>query len=222
MSLHKFDVSLVDILEDVSAAIARLDSVERVKELVTSALSRGFSATEIVERGVRQGLEVVGKKYETGEYFLSELLYAGSLVSDILEMLKARMVDQQLQRKGVIVLGTVRGDIHDIGKNIFKMLAESTGFEVRDLGVDVEPSTFLDEIRKSNPQVLGLSALLTTTLAEVKSTVDAVEAAGVRGKLKILLGGNAIRKDFAKEIGADAAALDAVEGLGICRRWVEK
>jgi methanogenic corrinoid protein MtbC1 len=213
---------LGDALEDIAAAIAGLDSVDRAKTLVSSALSEGLSATEIVERGVRQGLETVGKKYEGGEYFLSELLYAGSVVGDVLEMLKARLAGQQLEHKGVIVLGTVKGDLHDIGKNIFKMLAESTGFDVHDLGVDVESSTFLDRIRKSGPQVLGLSALLTTTLEEMKNTVDAVEAASVRGKLKILLGGNAVKKDFASEIGADAAAVDAVEGLEICRRWVEK
>ena len=213
---------MADVLEDVSVAIATLDSVERTKELVRSALSMGFSATEVVERGVRRGLEVVGKKYEAGEYFLSELLYAGSVVGEVLEMLKARMTEQQLERKGVIVLGTVRGDIHDIGKNIFKMLAEASGFEVHDLGVDVEPSTFIEEIRKSRPQALGLSALLTTALAEMKSTVAAVQAAGVRGKLKVLLGGNAVKKEFAREIKADAAALDAVEGLEICRRWVER
>lgn len=211
-----------DVFEDVAAAIGGLDSLDHAKALVNEALSKGFSAAQIVERGVRQGLEVVGKKYEAGEYFLSELLYAGSLVTDLLEMLKPRMGDQRLERMGVIVLGTVRGDIHDIGKNIFKMLAESTGFEVHDLGVDVESSTFVGEIRKSSPQALGLSALLTTTLAEMKNTVDAVEAAGVRRKLKILLGGNAVKKEFAREIGADAAALDAVEGLEICRRWVEK
>jgi methanogenic corrinoid protein MtbC1 len=118
------------------------------------------------------------------------------------------------------VLGTVRGDIHDIGKNIFKMLADSAGFEVQDLGVDVESSTFVDEIRKSRPQVLGLSALLTTTVAEMKNTVGATREAGVRSKLKILLGGNAVKKEFASEIGADAAALDAVEGLEICRKWI--
>lgn len=213
---------LADALEDVAASIAGLDSVDRAKTLVTSALSKGFSATEIVESGVRQGLETVGKKYEAGEYFLSELLYAGSLVSDLLEMLKASMGDQRLERKGTIVLGTVRGDIHDIGKNIFKMLADSAGFEVHDLGVDVESSTFVGEIKKSSPQVLGFSALLTTTLAEMKNTVEAVGAAGVRSRLRILLGGNAVKKEFASEIGADAAALDAVEGLEICRTWTKK
>ena len=213
---------LADLLEDLAAAVGGLGSLDHAKTLVTAALSKGLSTTEIVERGVRPGLEMVGKKYETGEYFLSELLYAGSLVSDLLAMLKPSMGDQLLERKGAIVLGTVRGDIHDIGKNIFKMLADTAGFEVHDLGVDVESSAFIAEIRTSSPKVLGLSALLTTTLAEMKNTVDALRAADVRGGLKVLLGGNAVKREFASEIGADAAALDVVEGLETCKMWVKK
>ena len=213
---------MADVLEDVAAAISGLDSLDHAKALVTAALSKGLSATEIVERGVRPGLEIIGKKYEADEYFLSELLYAGSLVSDLLAMLKPSMGDQLLEQKGTIVLGTVRGDIHDIGKNIFKMLAESAGFEVHDLGVDVESSAFIAEIRKSSPQVLGLSALLTTTLAEMKNTLDALRTAEVRDGLKVLLGGNAVNRDFASEIGADTAALDAVEGLENCKMWAKK
>ena len=213
---------LADVLEDVAAAVGGLSSLDHAKTLVTAALSKGLSATEIVERGVRPGLEMVGKKYEADEYFLSELLYAGSLVSDLLAMLKPSMGGQLLERKGTIVLGTVRGDIHDIGKNIFKMLAESAGFEVHDLGVDVESSAFIAEIRRSSPKVLGLSALLTTTLAEMKNTVDALRAADIRDGLKVLLGGNAVNREFASEIGADAAALDAVEGLENCKMWAKK
>jgi len=213
---------MTDVLEDIASAIGRLESEDHAKTLLTAALSQGISPSEIVEKGVRKGLHTVGEKYEAGEYFLSELLYAGSLVDGLLQMLKSKMRDQKLERKGVIVLGTVRGDIHDIGKNIFKMLADSTGFEVHDLGVDVEPATFVDEIKKSAPDVLGLSALLTTTLVEVRNTVEAVGRAGVRSKLRILLGGNAIKKEFASEIGADAGALDAVEGLEICRKWMQR
>jgi len=213
---------MTDVLEDIASAIGRLESEDHGKTLLTAALSQGISPSEIVEKGVRKGLHTVGEKYEAGEYFLSELLYAGSLVDGLLQMLKSKMRDQKLERKGVIVLGTVRGDIHDIGKNIFKMLADSTGFEVHDLGVDVEPATFVDEIKKSAPDVLGLSALLTTTLVEVRNTVEAVGRAGVRSKLRILLGGNAIKKEFASEIGADAGALDAVEGLEICRKWMQR
>jgi len=213
---------MTDLLRDLGGAIAKLDSEEQVNALLSAALSEGLPASEIVEKGVRKGLQTVGEKYEAGEYFLSELLYAGSLIEELLHTLRPRMRDQELEQKGVIVLGTVRGDIHDIGKNIFKMLADSAGFEVHDLGVDVEPATFVDEVKKSGPDVLGLSALLTTTLMEMKNTVDAVAGADVRSRLKILLGGNAVKKEFAIQIGADAGALDAVEGLEICRGWTKK
>ena len=131
-----------DRLEELAEMIGRLESAEKVTMLLTSVLSQGVSASEIAEKGVRSGMTIVGQKYEAGEYFLAELLYAGSLVTDLLKTLEPAMKSQQLTSKGVIVLGTVRGDIHDIGKNIFKTLAEGSGFEVHDLGVDVDPSTF--------------------------------------------------------------------------------
>jgi dimethylamine corrinoid protein len=213
---------LTDTLENIALAISKLDSSDHAKALVTDALSQGISPKEIVEMGIRGGLQIVGEKYEANEYFLSELLYAGSLVTDLFELLKPIMKNRQLERKGVIVIGTVRGDIHDLGKNIFKMLADSSGFEVHDLGVDVEPTAFVDQVKESRPQVLGLSALLTTALMEMKITLDALRAAGVKGNLKVLLGGNAVKKEFGAEIGADATALDAVEGLEICKGWTKK
>ena len=213
---------MTDILENIASAISKLDSSEHAKALVVDALSQGASPTEIIEKGIRRGLEIVGDKYAANEYFLSELLYAGSLVSELFDLLKPNMKDSQMERKGVIVLGTVKGDIHDLGKNIFKMLADSSGFEVHDLGVDVEPMSFVNEIRQAHPQVLGLSALLTTALEEMRNTLDELRAAGVKTNLKVLLGGNAVKKEFGAEIGADATALDAVEGLGICKEWTER
>jgi dimethylamine corrinoid protein len=213
---------LTEILDDVASAIGKLDSSENVRTLVTDALSQGLSPTEITEKGIRRGLEIVGKKYEANEYFLSELLYAGSLVSELFDLLKPSMKIYQLERKGTIVLGTVKGDIHDLGKNIFKMLAESSGFEVHDLGVDVEPTNFVNEVRHAHPQVLGISALLTTALEEMRNTLSELRTSGVRTNLSVLLGGNAVKKEFGSEIGADATALDAVEGLEICKEWMRK
>jgi len=209
-------------LDDIAAAISRLDSADNTRAILTAALSQGLPAADIAERGIRRGLEIVGQKYEAGEYFLSELLYAGSLVTELFEMLKPAMKDQPFERKGIIVLGTVRGDIHDIGKNIFKMLADSAGFDVHDLGVDVEPTGFVEELKKTQTEILGLSALLTTALAEMKNTMDTLRASGVRSGLRVLLGGNAVGKAFGSEIGADAAALDAVEGVEICKMWTQK
>jgi methanogenic corrinoid protein MtbC1 len=213
---------LTDVLENIAVAISTLDSSDHAKALVTNALSQSVSPIEIAEKGIRRGLQIVGEKYEANEYFLSELLYAGSLVSDLFELLKPSMKNHQLERKGVIVLGTVKGDIHDLGKNIFRMLADSSGFEVHDLGVDVEPATFVAQVKEFRPQVMGLSALLTTALMEMTGTLDALRTAGLKDNLKVLLGGNAVKKEFGAEIGADATALDAVEGLEICRGWTKK
>jgi methanogenic corrinoid protein MtbC1 len=168
--------------------------------LLTNALSQGLSPTEITEKGIRRGLEIVGEKYEANEYFLSELLYAGSLVSELFELLKPSMKNRQLERKGTIVLGTVKGDIHDLGKNIFKMLADSSGFEVHDLGVDVEPASFVNEVRQARPQVLALSALLTTALEEMGNTMDELRAAGAKTNLRVLLGGNAMKKEVDSKV----------------------
>lgn len=213
---------MTDVLENIAVAISTLDSSDHAKALVTNALSQSVSPIEIAEKGIRRGLQIVGEKYEANEYFLSELLYAGSLVSDLFELLKPSMKNHQLERKGVIVLGTVKGDIHDLGKNIFRMLADSSGFEVHDLGVDVEPATFVAQVKEFRPQVMGLSALLTTALMEMTGTLDALRTAGLKDNLKVLLGGNAVKKEFGAEIGADATALDAVEGLEICRGWTKK
>lgn len=211
---------MTDVLQELAESIGRLDRIDSARKLLDAALSQAIPVTEIVERGVRRGLQIVGERYEAGEYFLSELLYTGSLMNDLLDVLRPHMKDARFQRKGLVVLGTVRGDIHDIGKNIFKMLAESTGFEVHDLGVDVESAAFVDEAKQSAPNIIGLSALLTTSLSEMKTTVDAIRAAELRSR--ILLGGNAVKKDYSNQVGADAAALDAIEGLSICRMWTQK
>jgi len=210
-----------DRLEELAEMIGRLESAEKVTLLLTSVLSQGVPASEIAEKGVRPGMTIVGQKYEAGEYFLAELLYAGSLVTDLLKTLEPAMKSQHLTSKGVIVLGTVRGDIHDIGKNIFKTLAEGSGFEVHDLGVDVDPSSFTDETAKSKPAIVALSALLTTSLAEMKTTVHSLMARVTENHPKIILGGNAVSKTFADEIGAHAA-MDAVEGIELCKRWTSK
>ncbi|MEM2939707.1 MAG: corrinoid protein [Candidatus Bathyarchaeia archaeon] len=209
------------ILKDIAVSIGNLENSEKIKELVNEALSQGIAAVDIIEKGLRIGLEQVGKRYEAGEYFLSELMFAGKLMNDAMEILEPHLKLEKLEAKGIIVLGTVRGDIHDIGKNIFKMLAQASGFDVIDLGVDVAPEVFIEKLKETNAKILGLSALLTTTMLEMKTVIDMLNQAGIRSKVKVLVGGSAITKDFAKEISADEAASDAVDGVEICKRWVK-
>jgi len=210
-----------NILENIATSLSELEDSGKIKELVNEALSRGIPLVDIIEKGLRKGLDSVGKRYEACEYFLSELLFAARMMNDALEILKPRLKLEKIETKGVIVLGTVRGDIHDIGKNIFKMSAQAAGFEVNDLGVDVEPEIFVEKLKETNAKILGLSALLTTTKWEIKTVIDQLNRAGIRNKVKVLIGGNAVTKDFGREIGADEAALDAVDGVEICKRWVE-
>jgi methanogenic corrinoid protein MtbC1 len=210
-----------DIFQMIATTLRDLENSNKMKQLINNAILRGVSAVEIIEKGLRRGLELIGQKYETGEYFLSELLYAGSIMNDAIEILRPYLEREKIIKKGIIVLGTVRGDIHDIGKNIFKMFAEAAGFEVHDLGVDVDPNAFVKALKETGAKILAMSALLTTTILEMKTVIEHLKQAGIRSNVKVLLGGNAVTKEFAKEIGADAAALDAVEGVKICNEWVE-
>ncbi|MGA2238013.1 MAG: cobalamin-dependent protein [Candidatus Bathyarchaeia archaeon] len=210
-----------NVLHEIASAITNLDGLERVQDLVKKALSQKIPVSDIVEKGLRKGLEQVGAKYEASEYFLAELLFAASIMDGALQIVGPELKRQGIQKKGTILLGTVRGDIHDIGKNIFKMLAEGGGFEVNDLGVDVDPEAFIGRSLDSRPNTVGLSCLLSTGLHEIKNTISVLAGAKMRDQVKILIGGNAVTKEFAKEAGADAAASDAVEGVNLCRGWVK-
>ena len=195
---------------------------EKISGLLKKALDSEIPITEIIEKGLRKGLETIGNKYEGGEYFLSELLYGADLTNDAFEMLKPHLQQLQADMKGTIVTGTVRGDMHDIGKNVFKMFAEASGFKVIDLGVDVDPDLFINAVEENKAEILGLSALLTTTISEMETILKRLNSAGIRNKVRVILGGNAVTAEFAEEIGADAAVLDAVQGVQLCKEWIRE
>lgn len=212
---------MADILDEIRSTVANLSGSARLHELVNTALSQSIPVSDIVEKGLRAGLQDVGSKYEAGEYFLAELLFAASILDEAMQIIKPRLSAQAMHRSGKILLGTVRGDMHDIGKNIFRMMANVAGFEVQDLNVDVDPEIFVQQSKQTKPDILGLSCLLTTALPEIKVVIDMLDQAKIRSYLKILLGGNAVTKGFAQEVGADAAALDAVEGVDLSRGLVK-
>ncbi len=209
-----------ELLTEIFDVLSRLENSERIKEMVKKAVDQRIPVEEIIE-GLRKGLEEVGRRYESGEYFLSELLFSASLMNDAMQVLAPYMGKERSRKKGIIILATVRGDIHDIGKNIFRMLAQASGFEVHDLGVDVEPGRIVGRLEETKADILALSALLTTTRNEMKVVVDFLIEKRVRDSVRVLLGGNAVTKEFGNEIGADEAALDAVEGVEICKKWVK-
>lgn len=180
-----------------------------VTTLVKQALTEGIPAEQILNVGLIAGMSEVGKLFECGEYFVPEMLVAARAMKSGLEILRPALVAANVQAIGKIVLGTVKGDLHDIGKNLVAMMMEGAGFEVIDLGVDVPPDKFVAAVREHHPHLLGLSALLTTTMPVMKVTLDALKEAGLRDQVKVLIGGAPVSDKFAHDIGADVFAPDA-------------
>jgi 5-methyltetrahydrofolate--homocysteine methyltransferase len=181
----------------------------KVLELVKSGLSQGVSAKDLLNRGLIAGMDRVGERMEQEEMFIPEVLLAAKSMSAALEVLKPLLAEGDKGTPGKVVIGTVKGDLHDIGKNLVAMMFESAGLDVYNLGVDVAPEKFVNEIKARNANILGLSALLTTTMPMMKETVAAVVKAGIRDKVKILVGGAPVTQSYATEIGADGYAPDA-------------
>jgi len=210
-----------DLLEKIKEAIVNLD-IDNIQKLCKEAVDAGIPAYKVVTDGMAKGMDIVGQKYEANEYFLAELIMAGETMKEGMKVLEPYLKAGKMKRLGKIVIGTVRGDLHDIGKNIAATLLRSAGFDVIDLGVDVSPEQFVEAVRRNSPDVVAMSALLTTTMTEMENTIKALKEAGLRDKVKIIIGGAPITPEYAEKIGADAAAKDAVDGVNICKSWVSK
>jgi 5-methyltetrahydrofolate--homocysteine methyltransferase len=182
---------------------------DTLQKLVQEAFDNGISANDILQKGLISGMGIVGEKMESGEMFIPEVLMAGRAMAHSVEILKPFLAEGQSSSAGKVVIGTVQGDLHDIGKNLVVLMIESTGFDVIDLGVDVKPELFIDAIRENQPDIVGLSALLTTTMPMMKKTVESIEESGLRTGLKIIVGGAPVSQAYADIIGADAYAPDA-------------
>lgn len=209
-----------DILMRLKESIVNLD-IEGIKEACKDALSQGVSPIKAVSEGMAKGMDIVGQKYEAREYFLAELIMAGEVMKEGMKILEPHLRDVDLKGLGKVVLGTVKGDLHDIGKNIVVTLMEAAGFDVIDLGVDVSAEKFVESVVTHKPRILGLSALLTVTMPEMENILKELEKAHLRRQVKIIVGGAPLTDKYAKKIGADAYAPDAVAGVNICKKWVE-
>jgi 5-methyltetrahydrofolate--homocysteine methyltransferase len=207
-----------DVLEKIKIAIVELD-IDSIVALCMDAIEVGHSAYDVVMSGMAKGMEIVGQKYEDGEYYLAELIMAGETMKEGQNALEPYLEGIDIEKAGKIVIGTVKGDLHDIGKNVFVSLLKAQNFDVFDLGVDVSPNQFLDAVKKYNPDYVAMSALLTTTMIEMENVVKLFEESGVRNSLKVILGGAPLTQEYAEKIGADAAAIDAVEGIRIINGW---
>ncbi|MFZ7132765.1 MAG: cobalamin B12-binding domain-containing protein [Eubacteriales bacterium] len=169
----------------------------------------------------QEGMALVGELFEKGEYFVGDLIFAGELLTEAINTLKSVIGGSSTTKLGAIVLGTVHGDLHDIGKNIFKSMAEAAGFEVYDIGIDRSVDAFVDKVKEVKPEIVGMSGVLTLALEAMKDTVDGLKEAGFRKDVKIVIGGNPVTKEACEHIGADAFTTNAAEGVKICQAWVK-
>ncbi|MFX1530586.1 MAG: B12-binding domain-containing protein [Promethearchaeota archaeon] len=191
-------------------------------ELVRQLVEDGTDPKEIIEI-LRKAVEVIGDKFSKKEYFLTELVMAGEIFKQSAILLEPALEKNAVKEKskGVVVVGTVKGDVHDIGKNIFITLLKSAGFEVYDLGVDIPPQDFVEKVKETNAQVVGYSGLLTVALEAMKETTEALKSEGLRDKVKIIIGGLPTDEMWMKEAGADAFTDSAFEGVKIVKKWLE-
>ena len=201
-------------LEEIAKSLVGGDAA-RTEELTRAAIDANIPAEEIMEKGLVAGMNVVGEKFENGELFLPELLMAGGAAKPVINLLRPLLTGQGggRHRAGKAAIGTVQGDIHDIGKNIIIMMLEGNGWEVTDLGVDISPEEFCEMVKENDFQVLGLSALLTATMPNQKLTIEALKEAGLRDRVKVAVGGAVCSQRFADQIGADCYAADAAEAV---------
>lgn len=190
----------------------------KVKETIKGLVDSGVSPLDIINRGLIVGMNIVGARFKNGEMFIPEVLMAARSMKAGIEVVKPLIGDADMPSEGTIVLGTVKGDLHDIGKNLVRIMLESGGFKVIDVGIDTAPEKFVAAVKGNNPDILAMSALLTTTMMQMKDTIDLIKEEGLRGKVKTIIGGAPISQDFADEIGADGFGPDAASAVELCKK----
>jgi 5-methyltetrahydrofolate--homocysteine methyltransferase len=192
--------------------------VVRTEALAGAALQEGVPAIEILNRGLVPGMQIIGERFRHGEIYLPEVLVVGKAMKGAMALLKPAFKREGAPRRGTVAIGTVKDDIHDIGKNLVIMMLEGNGWEVTDLGINVPADQFCDAVQEMAPDILGLSALLTTTEPRLKEVIDVLEARGLRRKVKVMVGGAVVTQAYADEIGADGYAPDAVQAVELAGR----
>ncbi len=211
-------------MSDMSQLARAIDEGDREKAvaLAKEALNSGIDASEILSRGLQAGMSVVGDKYSSGEYFLPDMLMAARAMKTALEEIKPALGKTGIPTIGRVVIGTVAGDMHDVGKNVVATFLGGSGFEVHDLGLNVADQTFVDEVRARQADILGLSALLTTTMPLMGRIIQLLDEAGLRSSVKVIVGGAPVTQDYADYIGADAYAHDGGKAIRVCRQLMGK
>jgi 5-methyltetrahydrofolate--homocysteine methyltransferase len=203
----------------VRRAVEELN-LDDIYTLVAACLEQGFDAEAIFQEGISTGLETVGRKFEEGEYFLADLIMAGEVVKEAMPLLKERMNQGDGKGKGKVILATVSGDIHEIGKNIVGMILSANGFDVIDLGVDVPTRKIIETVKETGARFIGLSALLTTMVDSIRDVVESSRTAGLRDRVKIVIGGACTSENLCREMGADDYGETAIDALRIFNKYV--
>ena len=208
-----------DILGKISAAVIE-GNVEGISEMTQTALRDGLSAREILDKALLPGMDLVGNQFKMGDMFIPEVLLSARAMQTALSLLKPQFATSRADVRGKVLLGTVQGDLHDLGKNMVGMMLIGAGFEVTDLGKDLSPMAFVTAVKEQKPDILGLSALLTTTMLMMQDTIKALQEAGIRDKVKIMVGGAPVTADFAKKIGADGHGPNAIDAVDLAKRFM--
>ncbi len=188
-------------------------NIDEVSKQVQAAVDESTDPQETMEKGLLSGMDVVGQRFKSGEMFIPEVLRSAKAMHAGMEILRPLLAESDTKGAGTLVLGTVEGDLHDIGKNLVGMMFEGAGFKVVNLGIDLKPQVFVDAVKEHNPELVGMSALLTTTMPKMGETINALKEAGVRDSVKVLVGGAPVTEEFAQEIGADAYAANAASSV---------
>ena len=213
------------ILEEIKEALINLDE-DRFLKLVKEALKKNVDASKIVFYSMSEGMREIGKLFEEGEYFLAEMIVAAEMFKKAMKILEPKLFEKVKKAReifrGRVVIGTVKGDIHDIGKSLVSSMLRAAGYEVIDLGVDVPPEKFIEAVEKYEPDILGMSSLLTTTVHQMKEVIKLLEEKGLRRRVKVIIGGLATSPEYAKAIGADGWSRDAVQAVQLVDRLISK
>ncbi len=196
--------------------------VDEVAALTKEALEEGRGPQQVLNQGLLAGMDRVGKDFRADILFLPEVLIAAKAMHAGMDVLSPLLSESDSRTLGTFVIGTVKGDLHDIGKNLVAMMLTGAGIEVIDVGIDAPPERFAQAIGEHQPQIVGLSALLTTTMDEMKTTIQALEQAGLRDSVKVMVGGAPLTREFAEEIGADGYAPDAVSAVDVAKAWLQR
>ncbi|MEJ2210715.1 MAG: corrinoid protein [Anaerolineae bacterium] len=207
------------ILEQISTAVIEGD-LDEINDLTEDALDEGLNAEEILNKGLMPGMDHVGVEFRAGNMFVPEVLRSAKTMQTSMNIIRPMLAETGAKTTGKVLLGTVKGDLHDIGKNLVGMMCEGAGFEVKDIGKDVEPQGFVDAVKEFEPDVVGMSALLTTTMRVMESTIKELEEAGLRDKVKIMIGGAPVTQAFADQIGADGYASNAASAADLAKKLV--